>query len=130
MRKIKRWRYYCDFCNKGGGHSGWMKIHEKHCTLNPNRQCRMCEVADIPQQSVNELIEKFKSVVDKQSLESFINDDKKALEELREITEGCPACMLAVIRQYPDAIVAFDFKEESKSFWRNMNDRHAEEECY
>lgn len=42
MRQKKAWRYYCDHCNKAGGHAGHMRTHEQHCTSNPFRACRMC----------------------------------------------------------------------------------------
>lgn len=100
-----------------------MKKHEKHCTLNPNRVCRMCDAADIPQQPTEELVEKFKEITDKQSLESFLDSPaaQENCEKLRDITQNCPACMLAVIRQCPEAIVDFDFRKESESFWRDIN---------
>lgn len=34
--------YYCDFCKKKGMSAASMSKHEKHCTLNSNRQCRLC----------------------------------------------------------------------------------------
>ena len=39
--KIKK-VYYCDFCGKHRLTSNSMLLHEKHCTLNPNRVCRVC----------------------------------------------------------------------------------------
>ena len=34
--------YYCDFCKKKGMSAASMSKHEKHCTLNPSRQCGLC----------------------------------------------------------------------------------------
>ncbi len=38
--------YYCDFCKKHSLASWAMKEHEKHCTLNPDRICRVCDNKD------------------------------------------------------------------------------------
>jgi hypothetical protein len=38
--------YYCDFCGKHKLTSNSIIIHEKHCTLNPNRICRVCKGKD------------------------------------------------------------------------------------
>lgn len=35
-------RHWCDFCNKAGLSASAMARHEKHCTMNPNRACRVC----------------------------------------------------------------------------------------
>lgn len=42
MRRKPSYRYYCDYCKKSGGSGSAMAIHEKHCTMNPNRVCRFC----------------------------------------------------------------------------------------
>jgi hypothetical protein len=42
MRVKKVNRYWCDFCNKAGLSAGAMAKHEKHCTMNPDRSCRVC----------------------------------------------------------------------------------------
>ena len=40
--------YYCDYCKKKKGLSASaMTLHERHCTLNPNRICGVCEVYNI-----------------------------------------------------------------------------------
>ncbi len=35
-------QYKCDFCGKKGYSKGHMNKHERHCTMNPDRACRMC----------------------------------------------------------------------------------------
>jgi hypothetical protein len=40
--KIKK-VYYCDFCGKHRLTSNSILDHEKTCTLNPERYCRLCE---------------------------------------------------------------------------------------
>ena len=50
MKIIKVNRYYCDFCKKANCSAPAMSLHERHCTLNPNRTCCMCkEPRNIPE---------------------------------------------------------------------------------
>ena len=138
MRKVKRWRYYCDFCKKGGASGGHMSRHEKSCTVNPNRICRMCQFADQEQPSMVDMLEALKIASITKEIEKFkigndlfesetykIENEKKAVEKLREVANGCPMCMLAAIRQtgYPAPIFSsFDFKKEKKIFWTEFRD--------
>ena len=138
MRKVKRWRYYCDYCKKVSGNAGHMKSHEKHCTANPNRICGMCNVLQVTQKSIEELKKELRRIVKKFSSlpfsESILMDmatNEKAVDEFREFTNGCPACMLAAIRQIEEEpILSLDFKKECKDFWSDINERDYQEECY
>jgi len=38
--------YYCDYCGKHTLTKLSMANHESHCTLNPNRICRVCNNKD------------------------------------------------------------------------------------
>lgn len=104
MKRIKRWRYYCDFCKKAGGSSYHMQNHEVFCTNNPARQCRMCELLGVGPHEVSVLV---------QSLNG-------GLEGLRITAEGCPWCIWAAIkqsglRQEEKWKLNFDFKAEAVS---------------
>jgi len=127
MRKVKRWRYYCDFCKKAGGHAGHMRNHEKHCTNNPNRECGMCNVCNsLPNH--NELIELL-ATFPGETIEPFDPDtapyksikDEKSLIEFRKKADGCPACMLAALRQSGIFMENFDYAKEAKEFWAEVN---------
>lgn len=41
MRSVRKLVYYCDFCDRYKLTPQSMKVHEKHCTMNPDRVCRM-----------------------------------------------------------------------------------------
>ena len=41
MYSVRKLVYYCGFCRKYKLTSFAMKVHERHCTLNPDRKCRM-----------------------------------------------------------------------------------------
>lgn len=126
MKRVKRWRYYCDHCKKSGGSGGAMAKHEKHCTMNPERSCRMCDVANGNQAPIKELIA------------AVGHGRKEGLENVRTAAEGCPACILAAIRQSKineiadengivPGYVEFDFKQEKAEFWASINNEQYRE---
>jgi hypothetical protein len=114
MRKVKRWRYYCEYCKKSGGSGYHMESHERGCTNNPNRKCGMCGTCT----PVATLIEAL--------------GDGKDLSKIRKEADNCPACILAAIRQSKLQYmcddegmgfrVDFDFKAEKAEWWKNVNE--------
>ncbi len=119
-------RYYCDFCKKSGGSSYHIKNHEIHCTLNPERKCRLC--ARIHGSNGHDL----------KTLLSILGDgNNKSFENLWDHVEGCPACILATLRQSKyleitdtvysenhanyEKAMSFNFKDALASFWSDVN---------
>jgi hypothetical protein len=152
MKRVQRWRYYCDFCKKAGNSGGHMKRHEDSCTLNPARKCRMCAVIKADQADMALMLA---LLPDPKPFESVIHHDADewvgaydqncfdsegfnaamvpALKALRDLTNACPACILAALRQKGipvPAVEGFDFKYELKEFWTGVNDAQAEREGY
>ncbi len=141
MKRFKAWRYKCDFCGKNGYSAGHMRHHELHCTMNPERICRVHKFVtgnddDATIQPVVSLIA---------ALREHWNDEDHGVKHLRDITDGCPCCILAVIRQsgaskgYTDedgyspphiGQEQFDFKKEMASLWADVNDTAREGSCY
>lgn len=131
MRSKMVWRYYCDHCKKSGCGKSQMKTHEAHCTMNPNRKCRMCEFMGNEQVNTEKLvglIPKAENFANKQFIgvgypglqEAF----GEALIELRKLTNNCPACILAALRQggfMPYYAKGFDYAEEVRVFWDRAN---------
>jgi hypothetical protein len=139
MRKKKVWRYYCEWCKKSGCSAGHMKNHEKHCTNNPNRDCKMCSVSGGYQEDIKTLIRVLKY---------------EGLNALRDKCFTCPACMLAAIRQsglndakptedlienhkikeVREAVQGFDYNKEKAEYWAEHNaneiERHRQEGYY
>lgn len=125
MIKKMRPRWFCDHCGKGSGSASYMKRHEAGCTANPNRACGLCREADLLQQPTADLIV------------ALGPGDKAGLDALRDLAEGCPACILTAIRQsglqcpavYDDTgamisegfNVDFQFKVELKQWWDQRN---------
>lgn len=148
MKAVKRWRYYCDHCKKGGQSPYHMRNHEAVCTLNPKRQCKMCGL--IEGGNGSELPEmlallpdpaQFMQVIpaDQWSKERVILDDEKikpliaaVLPAMRELCQDCPVCLLAAFRQkkIPVPLVdGFNYKEEMKSMFGDINDAKREDYC-
>lgn len=128
MTKKQVWRYECEFCGKKGLSAGHMKAHEASCTANPARVCRMHVNYALPQKPMPEL---------RAALNTNLPDC--GLKALRELTDNCPMCILATIRQSgafkwdgdpesPPPTIDFDFKAEVKSAWDTINDAKAVEE--
>lgn len=116
MRRKPAYRYYCEFCGKSSGSGGHMSSHEKHCTANPNRKCRMCGRIGI-----------------EGLIETLGDGSEREVGELRKVANGCPACMLAAIRQSKlqcgwdeeggGFSVPFRYSEEKARFWAERNEK-------
>ncbi len=130
MKKVKRWRYYCDYCKKSGGNGGHMKKHELSCTANPDRKCGFCYQAEVEQpktQDMIDLVNKFVTSVSWGNSDECSNTlkdgvtEKQVLKELRELTNNCPACILTAMRLTTTTGLfltkSFDFQKEKKVFW-------------
>ena len=141
MIKKKRWRYYCEYCKKSGGSSFHMERHEKGCTKNPDRHCGFCHLAGENQTPIDELKEIILKHIRKSveynsipfiSLNDYIIDEQKCLDELRDKTYNCPSCMLAAIRQTEKLKhtqgIEFNFKEESKEWFSEYDNANASED--
>jgi hypothetical protein len=152
MRAVKRWRYYCDFCKKVSGLRTAMEKHEKGCTLNPARDCGICGflctggtplaelmallpdpaqyMRHIPAEDLGEFLGELpaRDELDDEAVRALTH---AVLPKLRELTEDCPACILAALRQrgIPVPLVAdFDFTTELKAAQERMQAHRAEQE--
>lgn len=115
-----KWRHYCDFCKKQGAAKHHIAKHEMHCCKNPNRVCGTCNLFELEQQPMAELV----GVL-----------DASGLDALKEFAQGCPACILAAICQHRQKLIDervppedmpwydFDFRAASKE----ALDRHNRE---
>lgn len=121
MKRRRCWRYQCDHCKKAGCSGGHIARHERACTANPNRVCRMCALVGETHKPMTELFAPIATAV-----EFFTpkpgEPDEIDVRGLRELTKNCPACILAALRQFKhpttgeniSASVDFDFKAECK----------------
>jgi len=137
VRRERVWRYHCGFCRKSNCSAASMSRHQEHCTANPNRKCGMCGVSGTGHGG---------PVVD--AVKVLSKGTQAELDQLRNFCEGCPACMLAAIRQSKIEDVPSDihpgskgawamtvhpswsYKEEKKVFWEQVNETQNEGIAY
>ena len=114
--------YYCEYCKK---HSLMpLLIHEKHCTKNPDRECRLCG----RKESLKDLIKKYKLQCKCKIVENELWDDadiinQPTIKDINEEVGYCPICILSIIRQYIEYPfhIDFDYKKELKLWWEEEN---------
>lgn len=86
--------FICEHCGKKQFAKGSMRRHEKRCTANPGRECKMCGQVDAAGLSTN--------IVGLARLVEILSDreahPKARMDAVRAETD-CPACILAAIRQ-------------------------------
>lgn len=151
MRRVKVWRYYCEYCGKGGCSGGHMKRHEERCTLNPNRVCGFhnsknsgtwYEEALIEEDQVSierlraylrQHVGKFNITHDVEGEPFIFSIKDEVLNDighgLLDLANGCPACALAAIRQenkaqpLPLFYGAIDYHKVAKEIFAEANER-------
>ncbi len=142
MKVKKKCVYYCDFCKKKSLRS--LKIHEKHCTANPDRECRLCD-----NKSIKPIIEKYRNYfyvrefMKPLSLAPTTQVDFKRKFTLKDIVNEldyiCPNCILAIIRclglnrYYMGKRFKYNYKKALDNWWKIVNEevrREAEREMY
>jgi hypothetical protein len=128
MRTKRVNRYNCAHCNKRGYSAPHMVKHEKHCTMNPDRQCRVCILLGVGQVDLGDLVAMLPDPANYTNHEMLIDDANEAAERVRGAAR-CPMCTFAAIRQSAafSVVTDFDFKAEMKAMWDEINDREAQE---
>jgi hypothetical protein len=135
MKSRQVTRYWCDFCKKGSLRRHSMEQHERHCTLNPKRDCRVCAMNGSSPPPIEEMLAilpdptSFNAAsagpgweIEQNNLTALV---EAAMPRLRELTEGCPACMMAALRQKGIPVpMGMDYKAEMESFFSDFNAEH------
>lgn len=138
MREKKLTAYYCDHCNKRLLSKFYMARHEKHCTLNPERSCRLCSahnadlikdamalLPEIPELNKDMSFEQF--MCESSSVIKLEDDIKTAMPAMYQTVDCCPACMLSAMRiSGATKYQGYDeYREDIKEWWRckDMDDR-------
>ena len=143
MKTKRKIVYYCDFCTKKSLRS--LKIHEKHCTANPGRECRLCD-----NKSVRPIIDKYRGYfylreVKRRSIEDWnpshiipVFKKKFTLKDIiNELDYECPNCILAIIRclglnryYFKGKFEYFDYKKELDKWWETIREEQRERDEY
>jgi len=126
MKSRQVWRHTCDFCKKSLLKRPAMEKHERYCTANPNRECRMCAlIGEEPAAPAGELAKMIAPppMFTDEALQEWRASALPQFAALRERTSGCPACMLAALRQagVHSLDVDWDFSVAAKAW---MDDFH------
>ena len=130
MKSRHVWVHVCDYCGKKLYRKPSMEKHEKTCTLNPQRVCGICRIAENVQPKMSDLLAVAGIPAD------YIGEDTDIEEwnveklntmipKLKEVAGYCPACVLAALRQagLPAPLATeFDFKSMLKEIWDGVND--------
>ena len=137
MKKKKVWSYYCDYCKKANCSAPAIAKHEKHCTMNPNRVCRLCAMIDNNNLQMNELLsylpnpEDFKTDDQLGGLHYTGIDQKinEGVKELEQKTDDCPMCIFSALRQSGCLSVmtfVWDYQLKLNTWWSDFNLAQAE----
>lgn len=121
MRIKTKTVYYCDYCSERRFRREAMAKHECHCTMNPGRTCRWAQLEYGPRTRYG--AHSFRRGLPRwvRLRAPLVEAD---LDKLRDHVGGCPACMLAALRQsgveyHYDAEThnhMFDYQEEVKEY--------------
>lgn len=132
MKVLIKKVYYCDYCKKRALRS--LIIHEKYCTANPDRECRLCG-----RESVKEIIDKYKKFFTVKINDNFLAEGETLAEKpvfekqfrLRDIVNEldyiCPNCILTIIRcvglnrYYMEKKFKFNYKKALNNWWKGAN---------
>jgi len=98
----------------------------------------MCRIFDLKQSNIVDLLTILPKPVmidDEYGRITLVNikEIEASMEKLRSVTENCPACILATLRQMQipvPAITSFNFTEECKSWWSDFNEAQAQNDYY
>jgi len=90
MKERKVTRFTCDFCKKSNCKRDAMQAHELRCFKNPARRCPICQ-RQWPDEKLTKLIANMGNITSE--------SEPALMMELREETDGCPACICAAISQ-------------------------------
>lgn len=143
ITKIKE-VYYCEYCKKRYLAKWAIENHERRCTLNPKRECKLCGQGDL-----TKIIEKYKNsykIYSEKPFKGFKNVWKQTtletdiywikeftLNDIRDDVDYCPNCLLTILRcsgliNYPmrlkldlDNELEFNYKKELQEWWHEHN---------
>ena len=129
MKVKKKIVYYCDYCSKKSLRS--LKIHEKYCTANPDRECRLCD-----NKSIKPIIEKYQKLFTVHPMNYVVKFKKEfTLKDIiNELDYICPNCIFAIIRclglnrYYMGSKFKFNYREELDKWWAIINEEQRKQD--
>lgn len=141
MKTVKKNVYYCDYCKKKGLSAHYVGKHERRCTANPNRQCGICNTLQGASPNIGEIVEQLKKrfkIIGLESdgvvieLQCKWTAEPVTLDEISKMVEGCPNCILAILRQtklnYKCCGIEFDYAAEFKKAMYEVDSANSQEQ--
>lgn len=133
---IKKNVYYCDYCKKKGLSRWHLIVHEKHCTGNVHRECRVCSQGNDISKAVNELKKRFEWVERPSSYQTMTGrleweGGEITIKEIGDHADGCPACMLTIIRGLDISLYHtfdFNYQDAMVQWWAAVNEEEKRRE--
>lgn len=132
MKRVKKNVYYCDFCKKKGLSKYHIKKHEKHCTGNLDRECRMCEEKYDYREIAKKYEAQAKEAYDYMCSNKLDDNPSCKMEEITQIiideVEYCPACAWTLLKQLSSFVncsvcfFEYNFIDRSKDWFEERKD--------
>jgi hypothetical protein len=123
-------QYRCDFCGKKKYTKQSMALHELHCTMNPKRECRVCQDNQADMKTIKAQLPVLDE--DYQIEDNFFCGIEHSFEvKLPAIwvaANGCPMCIFAAVRQAGFPWVYTDFEKDTEAYLAEK--RRMEQEDY
>jgi len=134
MKIIKKNVYYCGFCKKHNLSGGFISQHEKHCTANPNRTCRMCDnQKPVDKELIKFVEDAYSKIIVPNKTKAGINYQLilKFQKEISNLTD-CPACLLAIYRQskFDRDYFSFNYRDAVQKYWKEKEDEENLRDLY
>lgn len=125
MRTVTKPVHYCEFCKRHGLSRHSMEAHEAKCTLNPVRVCKWGEEGHTAAYGLRVLAEEVRQRAPLGPAD---------IDWLHDEVDGCPACMLAALRQSgleyhfdtENGGKLWDYGEEVERYRKAEREAHAE----
>ena len=117
MQKI----WYCEYCGKRYFRNS--PKHEKYCTMNPDRECRMCKV----KRDYRELETSARML-----MLLTPKDEEFDVGKVESMVECCPACTLTLVRmiqrrcedRFLGAFFHWDYRERCTWWWEWQQEKN------
>jgi hypothetical protein len=95
--------------------------------MNPNRECKMCDMIGEAPVKTEEVVLKLREKFSESEIELNYNCyTEEVLGYIRELCNGCPACMLSSLRIGSIYVEDFSFQEECQRFFKEYNREHGQ----
>lgn len=124
MRTKTVQRFYCDHCSKGMFRKADMAKHEITCIVNPSRACWLCEsgTGTIDYKALADEFKKQPGVDYDDKHDTYECKSTEAINWLYNKVDGCPACVLAVLKQGKVfSFEVFNYREHLAEWHREKN---------